>query len=145
MLTYDAVKNIYARNYGTTNYYKRRYYKSLVYTDGILDFQRALDAYWVVDNVIAYMPYILERFNKEGETFYVLRIVFDRERFGYMEVYTEGYTGDTYDEHITIIKQEIPLIDLPLNEDEETIEYNMYLQLGNDSPLQFVLMLTTEY
>ena len=91
------------------------------------------------------MPYILERFNKEGETFYVLRIVFDRERFGYMEVYTEGYTGDTYDEHITIIKQEIPLIDLPLNEDEETIEYNMYLQLGNDSPLQFVLMLTTEY
>ena len=145
MLTYDEVQEIYARNYGTQNYYYRNYCKTLVYTDGIMDFQKSLDAYWVVDNVISYIPYVLDKFNKNGETFYVVKIAFDMERFGYMEIYTEGYVDEIYDEHITIIKQEIPLIDLPINEDEETTEYRMYLLLGNYSPLQFVLMLTSEY
>ncbi|MBQ4124125.1 hypothetical protein IJD44_10480 [bacterium] len=145
MLTYNDVQEIYARNHGTTNYYHRNYYTTLAYTDGVFDFQKSLEAYWVVDNVISYMPYVLDRFNKEGDSFYVVKISFDKERFGYMEIYTEGYVDDIYDEHITVIKQEIPLIDLPIDEEEETTEYKMYLQLGNDSPLQFVLMLTSEY
>ena len=87
MLTYNDVQKIYARNHGTTNYYHRNYYTTLAYTDGVFDFQKSLEAYWVVDNVISYMPCVLDRFNKEGDSFYVVKISFDKERFGCMEIY----------------------------------------------------------
>ena len=146
MLTYSDVQEIYSHNCGTLNYYKRNDCSSLVYTDGVMDFQQSLDAYWVVDNVISYMPYVLKKFKSTDETFYVVRISLDKDRQGYMEVFTEGYIDkETYSDHITIIEQEIPFIELPINEDEEITEYKMYLQIGSYKPLQFVLLLTSEY
>ena len=90
-----------------------------------MDFQRSLEAYWVVDNVISYIPKILERFRKYESTYYTVEIVLNQEYGGYMEVYAEDYNdnGD-FDEHITIIKQDIPFIDLPYNEDDEFTSYN---------------------
>lgn len=44
-----------------------------------------------------------------------------------------------------VISQEIPFVDLPIAENMSLTSYKMYLQLGNDTPLQFVLMLPTEY
>ncbi len=146
MLTYSDVQEIYSRNHGTTQYFKRPYNNNLLYTDGIMDFQRSLDAFWVVDNLISYMPKILERFRSHDTDFFVIEISLDNEHSGHMEVFTEDYNvDDIYDEHITIIKQEIPLIDLPFNENEEITTYKMYLQILSYEKEQFVLMLTSEY
>ncbi len=145
MLTYSDVQEIYWRNHGTTQYFKREYYDNLFYTDGVMDVQRSLEAYWVVDNVISYMPKILERFRKYESTYYTVEIVLNKEYSGYMEVYAEDYNdnGD-FDEHITIIKQDIPFIDLPYNEDEELTSYKMYLRILSYEKEQFVLLLPTE-
>ncbi len=145
MLTYSDVQEIYYRNHGTTQYFKRAYCNNLFYTDGVMDFQRLLEAYWVVDNVISYMPKILERFRKYESTYYTVEIVLNKEYSGYMEVYAEDYNdnGD-FDEHITIIKQDIPFIDLPYNEDEELTSYKMYLRILSYEKEQFVLLLPTE-
>ena len=145
MLTYSDVQEIYWRNHGTTQYFKREYYDNLFYTDGVMDVQRSLEAYWVVDNVISYMPKILERFRKYESTYYTVEIVLNKEYSGYMEVYAEDYNdnGD-FDEHITIIKQDIPFIDLPFNEDEELTSYKMYLRILSYEKEQFVLLLPTE-
>jgi hypothetical protein len=146
MLVYSNVQEIYSRNTGTTKYYRRSSCSNLVYTDGVLDFQLTLDAYWVVDNVISYIPCVLNYFNSTDETFYIVRISFNKEREGYMEIFTEGYIDeDTYSDHITVIDQKIPYIELPINNDEEITEYKMYLQVGNYNPLQFVLLLPSEY
>ncbi len=92
------------------------------------------------------MPKILERFRSHETDFFVIEISLDNEHSGYMEVFTEDYNiDDIYDEHIIIIKQEIPLIDLPFNENEEITTYKMYLQILSYEKGQFVLMLTSEY
>ncbi len=99
MLTYSDVQEIYSRNHGTTQYLKRPYNNNLLYTDGIMDFQRSLDAFWVVDNVISYMPKILERFRSHDTDFFVIEISLDNEHSGHMEVFTEDYNiDDIYDE-----------------------------------------------
>ena len=141
MLTYSDVQEIYYRNHGKTQYFKRAYNNNLFYTDGVIDFQRSLEAYWIVDNVISYMPKILERFRKYESTYYTVDIVLNKEYSGYMEVYNDN--GD-FDEHITIIKQDIPFIDLPYNEDEELTSYKMYLRILSYEKEQFVLLLPTE-
>ena len=41
MLTYQNAQEIYRRNHGTTQYFKRYYTDNLVYTDGVLDFQQS--------------------------------------------------------------------------------------------------------
>ncbi len=145
MLTYSDVQEIYYRNHGTTQYFKRGYCDNLFYTDGVMDVQHSLEAYWVVDNVISYMPKILERFRRYESTYYTVEIVLNKEYSGYMEVYAEDYNdnGD-FDEHITIIKQDIPFIDLPFNEDEELTSYKMYLRILSYEKEQFVLLLPTE-
>ena len=55
-----TVKEIYNRNYGSENYYKRSYCDSLIYTEGIMDFQKTLNANWLVDNIIYHLPKIIE-------------------------------------------------------------------------------------
>lgn len=145
MINYNTVQQIYNRNYGSMSLYKRPFFNQLVYTEGIMDFQQTLNAYWVVDNIISYMPEILKAFNETEETFYVVEICLNKERNGYMEVYHEGYIGNDYHEHITVIKQDIPYIDLPVKSDEEITTYKFYLTLSNFEPMQFTLLLPSEY
>ena len=56
---YDATQ-VYSRNYGSERLYKRSYCNSLLYTEGVMDFQQTLDAFWAVDNMVSYMPMILK-------------------------------------------------------------------------------------
>ena len=74
MITYNTVKEIYNRNFGSMQLFKRDYYNQLVYTEGVMDFQKTLNAFWVVDNVISYMPKVLKTFKETEDTFYVIEI-----------------------------------------------------------------------
>ena len=145
MINYNIVKEIYNRNYGSMQLFKRPFFNQLVYTEGVMDFQQTLNAYWVVDNVITYMPEIIKTFKETEETFYVVEICLNTECKGYMEVYHEGYINNDYHEHITVIKQDIPYIDLPIKSDEEIITYKFYLTFSNYEPVQFTLLLPSEY
>ena len=145
MITYNTVKEIYSRNFGSMQLFKRNYFDKLVYTEGIMDFQNTLNAFWVVDNVISYMPKVLKTFKETEDTFYVIEIALKQDKKGYMEIYHEGYIGNDYYEHITVIKQDIPFIDLPLNPDDDITTCKFYLVLSNYEPLQFTLMLPSEY
>lgn len=145
MINYNTVQQIYSRNYGSMQLFKRPFFNQLVYTEGVMDFQQTLNACWVVDNVITYMPKILKCFKETEETFYIIEICLNTERKGYMEVYHEGYVNNEYNERITVIKQDISYIDLPVKSDEEITTYKFYLTLSNYSPVQFTLLLPSEY
>ncbi len=145
MITYNTVKEIYNRNFGSMHLFKRNYFDKLVYTEGVMDFQQTLNAFWVVDNVISYMPEVLKTFKETKDTFFVVEISVKQDKSGYMEVYREGYIGNDYHEHISVIKQDIPFIDLPTIVDEENTTYKFYLSLHNYEPIQFLLLLPSEY
>ncbi|MCM1266019.1 MAG: hypothetical protein NC200_07455 [Candidatus Gastranaerophilales bacterium] len=144
MITYNTVKEIYGRNYGSMQLFKRDYFNQLVYTEGVLDFQKTLNAYWLVDNVISYIPKVLKTFKETEDTFYVIEIALKQDKSGYMEIYHEGYLGDNYHEHISVAYQRIPFIDLPTIVDKEITTYKFYLSLHNYSPIQFMLLLPSE-
>lgn len=145
MINYNTVQEIYNRNYGSMQLFKRPFYKSLVYTEGVMDFQKTLNAFWVVDNVISYMPKVLKTFNETEDTFYMVEICLKQDKTGYMEIYHEGYLEDNYHEHISVAYQKIPFIDLPTKVDEEITTYKFYLTLSNYEPLTFTLLLPREY
>ena len=143
-VTYNTVEKIYSRNYGSDRLFKRPYCQCLNYTQGIFDFQKTLDAFWIVDNMVSYMPTIMKSYEEKGFEFYVVEIVLNKDHQGYMEVFTEGYVGNDYKEHIEIIKQEIPYIDLPVN-GNETTTYKFFLSLSALEPIKFTFCLTSEY
>lgn len=145
MITYNTVKEIYSNNFGSERLYKRKYYPSLLYTDGVMDFQEVLNAHWVVDNVISYMPEVLKTYKETQDTFFVVQIYVKQDKTGYMEIYHEGYIENDYYEHISVIKQDISFIDLPTIVDEDKTTYKFYLSLHNLEPLQFMLLLPSEY
>ena len=145
MITYDTVKEIYNNNFSSERFYKRKDYPNLVYTDRVMDFVEVLNVHLVVDNVISYMQQVIKEFKESKDTFFVVKITLNQEKKGYMEVYREGFIGNDYHEHITVIKQDIPFIDLPLNPDDEITTCKFYLILSNYEPLQFTFMLPPEY
>ena len=53
-LASHTVKEIYGRNYGSERLFKREYFNQLLYTEGLMDFQKTLNAFWVIDNMISY-------------------------------------------------------------------------------------------
>ncbi len=143
--TYFDATQVYSRNFGSEKFYKRNRYNNLIYTEGMMDFQTSLNAYWVIDNIISYMPVILKAYREAEYSFLIVEIVVNQENKGYMEVYTEGYINSIYNKHITIIKQSLEYIDLPIKVDDEFTTYKLYLQLSSLEPIIFTLMLPTEY
>ena len=143
--TYYDVKQVYGRNYGSERLYKRNYCNSLLYTEGLYDFQQTLDAYWVIDNVVSYMPKIQQAYKENEFTFFVVEIVLNQKQEGYMEVYTEDYVEGEYDEHISIIKQDISFIDLPTKVGEDITTYRFFLELSSIEPVIYTLLLTSEH
>ena len=144
-VTYATVKDVYNRNYGSERLYKRNYCSKLLYTEGLMDFQQTLNAYWVIDNMVSYMPTIEKAYNDNEFTFFVVEIALNQQQQGYMEVYTEDYVEGIYNEHISIIKQDIPFIDLPTKVDEEITSYKFFLQLSSVEPVNFTMILKSEY
>ena len=130
--TYNTVEKIYSRNYGSDRLFKRPYCQCLNYTQGIFDFQKTLDAFWVVDNMVSYMPTIMKSYEEKSFEFYAVEIVLNKNHQGYMEVFTEGYVGDEYNEHIEI-------------NGNETTTYKFFLSLSALEPIKFTFYLTSEY
>ena len=143
-MTYSIVEKIYNRNYGSDRLFKRPYCQNLNYTQGVFDFQKTLNAFWVVDNMVSYMPTILKSYEENEFEFYVVEICLNQNHQGYMEVYTEGYDEDEYKDHIQVLKQEIPYIDLPLSENKIT-RYKFFLSLSAVEPTKFTFYLPSEY
>ena len=143
--TYYDAKQVYNRNYGSEQLFKRSYCNSLLYTEGVMDFQQTLDAFWLVDNIVSYMPKILEAYKEHKYTFFVVEIAVNQKQQGYMEVFTEDYVEGEYDEHISIIKQDISFIDLPTKVDEEVTTYRFFLELSALEPVTYTLLLTSEH
>ncbi len=143
--TYYDVKQVYGRNYGSERLYKRSYCNSLLYTEGLMDFQKTLNAHWVIDNVVSYIPKILQAYKENEFTFFVVEIALNQNKQGYMEVYTEDYIKGIYNEHISIIKQDIPFIDLPSKVDEDITTYKFFLELSSVEPVIYTLLLPSEH
>lgn len=144
MITYNTTEQVCSRNHGSERLFKRPYCQTLNYTEGVFDFQKSLNAFWVVDNMVSYMPQILKAFKDNEFEFYVVEICVNKEHKGYMEVFTEDYVQGVYNEHIQILKQEIEYIDLPLK-DEEITTYKFFLSLSALEPLRFTFYLPSEY
>ena len=143
--TYNDVNKVFSRNFGSERLYKRNYCNSLLYTEGILDFAQTLDAHWLIDTVISYMPEVLKTYETEEESFFVVEITVDKNHQGYFEIYYEGWIGNDYHECITVAKQMIPFIDLPTRDDEEITSYKFFLELASVNPIVYTLLLTSEH
>ncbi len=145
MITYNTAEQVYSRNQGSERLFKRPYCQTLNYTEGIYDFQKSMNAFWVVDNMVSYMPQILKAYEQNEYEFFVIEICVNKENKGHMEVFTEGYIGNDYNDHIEILKQEIEYIDLPLKDDDEITTYKFFLSLSALEPLRFTFYLPSEY
>ena len=116
MITYNTAEQVYSRNHGSERLFKRPYCQTLNYTEGIFDFQKSMNAFWVVDNMVSYMPQVIKAYEQNEYEFFVVEICVNKENKGHMEVFTEGYIGNDYNDHIQILKQEIEYIDLPVRQ-----------------------------
>lgn len=87
MITYNTVKEVYARNYGSEQLFKRNYCNNLTYTEGLMDFQQSLNAHWVIDNVISYMPKVLQAYKENEFTFFVVEIAVNQKQKLYINVF----------------------------------------------------------
>lgn len=143
--TYNDVNKVFSRNFGSETLYKRNYCNSLLYTEGILDFAQTLDAHWLIDTVISYMPDVLKTYETEEESFFIVEITVDKKHQGYFEIYHEGWVGNDYHECITVAKQMIPFIDLPTKDDEEVTSYKFFLELASVNPIVYTLLLSSEH
>ena len=145
MITYNTAEQVYSRNHGSERLFKRPYCQTLNYTQGVFDFQKSLNAFWVVDNMVSYMPQVIKAYEQNEYEFFVVEICVNKENKGHMEVFTEGYIGNDYNDHIQILKQEIEYIDLPVKDDDEITTYKFFLSLSALEPLRFTFYLPSEY
>ncbi len=142
--TTDTVKQIYLRNYGSEEFYKRSYCENLIYTEGMRDFQMTLNTFWVIDWYISHIRKIIETTKAADDGFFVGTIKIKNNNTATFEIFREGYIikngKKQYSEHITVIKETVKNIDLPI------FDYKFYLILTNVEPIfQYTLMLSSEY
>lgn len=143
--TYYDVKQVYGRNYGSERLFKRNYCNNLYYTEGVMDFAETLQAHWLIDTVISYMPQVLKTYKETEESFFVVEVAVNQKQEGYLEIYHEGWIGNDYHECISVAKQSIPYIDLPTKVDEEITTYKFYLELASINPTIYTLLLPGEH
>lgn len=135
----QIIDNIYCRNIGSEKFYKRPYCNNLVYTEGIMDFQQTLRAFWTVDIIISHLPKIIQAYQSSGDGFFVATISVTTNNSAKLDIFREGYVDKKYNEHITVITQDIPFTDLPV------YDYKFYLILSSYDPVIFTFMLPNEY
>ena len=95
--------------------------------------------------MVSYMPKILKAYQEHEYTFFVVEIAVNQNKQGYMEVFTEDEVNGIYDEHISIVKQDISFIDLPTKADEDITTYRFFLELSSVEPVKYTLLLTGEH
>lgn len=135
----QIIDNIYCRNIGSEKFYKRPYCNNLVYTEGIMDFQQTLQAFWIVDTIISHLPKIIQEYQSSGDGFFVATIPVPINNSAKLEIFREGYVDKKYNEHITVITQDLLFTDLPV------YNYKFYLILSSCDPVIFTFMLPNEY
>jgi hypothetical protein len=135
----NIVKEIYLRNYGSETFYRRNYCDNLVYTEGIMDFQKTLNAYWVVYVIISILAKVIKNYNETDDGFYVVTIKVRENDKSTLKIYREGYVDGIYNECIEVIKLTYLNTNLPV------FDYKFYLILSNLEPITFTLLLTSEY
>lgn len=126
----QIIDNIYCRNIGSEKFYKRPYCNNLVYTEGIMDFQQTLQAFWIVDTIISHLPKIIQEYQSSGDGFFVVKINVKADKSATLKIVREN---------ITVIKQNIPFVDLI------EYDYKFYLILSCFKPITFTLLLPNEY
>jgi hypothetical protein len=135
-----TVEEIYNSFYGSQDFYRRSYYKHLIYTEGIKEFQHRLNAYWLIEFIISNLTKIFKISKSVDDGFFIVKIsVEDSNNTVIIEIYREGYVNNKYDEHITVFSQYIPEIDLP------KYDYKFYLIWSGVKPIQYTLLLPNEY
>ena len=110
-----------------------------------MDFAETLNAHWLIDTVISYMPKVIDEYNKSEEIFFMIEVRLNQKQDGYFEIYREGWIGDEYHESITVVRQMIPFIDLPTKIDDEITSYKFYLELSSINPVIYTLLLPGEH
>lgn len=75
----------------------------------------------------------------------MVQIAVKQNNSGFMEVYHEGYVNNEYKDHISIIKQNIPYINLPTKPDTKITRYKFFLELSSFEPTIFTLLLPSEH
>lgn len=131
----QIIDNIYCRNIGSEKFYKRPYCNNLVYTEGIMDFQQTLQAFWIVDTIISHLPKIIQEYQSSGDGFFIVKINVKADKSAMLKIVQE----DIYQEYITILRQYIPFVNLI------EYDYKFYLILSCLKPITFTLLLPNEY
>ena len=135
-----TVDDIFNSHTGSEIFYRRSYCEQLIYTEGILDFQNTLKAHWLIDCIISHLPQIIVTSKTVDDGFFIVKIkVNTKNNTGILEIFREGYENNKYNEHITVLKQFIPDIDLI------PYDYKFYCILSNLEPIVFTLLLPSEY
>ncbi len=131
----QIIDNIYCRHIGSGKFYKRPYCNNLVYTEGIMDFQQTLQAFWIVDTIISHLPKIIQEYQSSGDGFFIVKINVKADKSAMLKIVQE----DIYQEYITILRQYIPFVNLI------EYDYKFYLILSCLKPITFTLLLPNEY
>lgn len=131
----QIIDNIYCRNIGSEKFYKRPYCNNLVYTEGIMDFQLKLQAFWLIDNIISHLPKIIQNYKLTEDGFFIVKINVKADKSAMLKIVQE----DIYQEYITILRQYIPFVDLI------EYDYKFHLILSCLKPITFTLLLPNEY
>lgn len=126
----QIIDNIYCRHIGSEKFYKRSYCDNLIYTEGIIDFQVKLQAFWLIDNIISHLPKIIKNYKSTGDGFFIVKINVKTDKSATLKIVREN---------ITVIKQNIPFVDL------SEYDYKFYLILSCFKPITFTLLLPNEY
>ena len=134
----NLVAEIFNRNFGSETFYHRDYYKNLIYTEGVMDFQKTLSATWFVDYVISVMPTVIDVSTNENDGFFVVTLTNKNKNWEF-EIFREGYVGNDYNDHITVVKHICEDINLPI------YDYKFFLILSGTEQKIFTLLLPNEY
>ena len=131
----QIIDNIYCRHIGSEKFYKRSNCKNLVYTEGIMDFQLKLQAFWLIDNIISHLPKIIQNYKLTEDGFFIVKINVKADKSAMLKIVQE----DIYQEYITILRQYMPFVNLI------EYDYKFYLILSCLKPITFTLLLPNEY
>lgn len=89
----QIIDNIYCRHIGSGKFYKRSYCNNLIYTEGIMDFQLKLQAFWLIDKIISHLPKIIQNYKLTEDGFFIVKINVKADKFAILIRYIENCTG----------------------------------------------------
>lgn len=138
-ITNEYVQEVCGSSWGTSSYYKRSGIAGFVYTDGVMHVQTQLNAYWLVDMIVSYIPTVIKDFKNTKNTFYTVQLDVNEDSTADFTINKEGYDKDDNYIDIPIVVQHVPYTDLPKT------QIKMFLELANYNPITFCALMPTEH